>query len=202
MSKKVMRTVMSVLAIVITIVLVVAIITISGKGKNIGACIEYQCDVKNLRLSTTIEIEKENEEFAEIKGDILKFITDPLTMYDKSGNKLAYASDSYHLISQDSHSVYVNGEISIEIVGLFELLGEEYEIYDKSGKQVAYATFNALNTKGELYDMDNNLIADYNSKLLFNDFNVRITDDCELDEKTVLMLFASYYSDQAADSKQ
>ena len=34
----------------------------------------------------------------------------------------------------------------------------------------------------------------------FNDFDVRITDDCELDEKTVLMIFCSYYSDQSADA--
>ncbi len=51
-----------------------------------------------------------------------------------------------------------------------------------------------------MYDVEGNLIADYNSKLFFNDFEVRIKENCNLDEKTVLMIFCSYYSDQHADS--
>ena len=71
---------------------------------DIGPHTEYQCDVKNLRLSTTIEIDKEGEDFATVKGNIFKFVVDPLTMYDANENKKAYAGDAYHFIAQDSHS--------------------------------------------------------------------------------------------------
>lgn len=51
-----------------------------------------------------------------------------------------------------------------------------------------------------MYYTDGNLIADFNSKLFVNDFVVRIKDQCNIDENTVLMFFCSYYSDQSADS--
>ena len=172
----------------------------SGSKKDIGPCTEYKCDVKNLRLSTTIEIDKEGENFATVNGEILKFVTDPLTMYNLNKNKIAYADDSYHLISQDSHSIYVDGVFSVEMVGLVKLFGESYDIYNKDGEKVANVTFNTFNTNGKMYDTNGNLIADFNSKFFFNDFDVRISEECTLDEKTVLMIFCSYYSDQSADS--
>ena len=161
---------------------------------------KYKCDVKSLRLSTTINIDKDNEEFVKVKGNILTIITDPLKMYDLNENQIAYADDTYHFIAQDSHSIFVNGIFSAEMVGLVKFFGEEYEIYNENGKKVAKVTFNMFNTNGNMYDMEGNLIADFNSKFFFNDFDVRITKDCNLDEKTVLMIFCSYYSDQEADS--
>lgn len=161
---------------------------------------EYKCDVKSLRLSTKIDIDKDNEEFVKVKDNIFKVITDPLKMYDLNEKQIAYADDTYHFIAQDSHSIFVNGNLSAEMVGLVKLFGEEYEIYNENGEKVANVTFNMFNTNGNMYDMEGNLIADFNSKFFFNDFDVRITKDCNLDEKTVLMIFCSYYSDQKADS--
>ena len=173
---------------------------ISDNKEDIGPCIEYKCDVKNLRLETTIEIKKEDKDFVKVNGNVLNFVTDPLTMYDLSGNKIAYAGDAYHLIAQDSHSIYVNDEISVEMVGLVDVFGESYDIYNMNGEKVVKVTFNTFNTNGKMYDMKENLIADFNSKLFFNDFDIRITEKCSLDEKTVLMIFCSYYSDQSADN--
>lgn len=196
MSKKRVR----IMVMVAVAVLLIAIIAISGYKKDIGPCTEYKCDVK-LRVVTTIEITKDGKDFVEISGrNIYKTFNDPLTMYDMTGNKIAYADDQYHLISQDSHSVFVNNEVSVEMVGLFEPFGESYDIYNKDGQKVAEATFNYFNTNGEMYDMQGNLIADYNSRLFFRDYDVRIADSCQLDEETVLMIFASYFSDQSADS--
>ncbi len=185
---------------VILVFVVVGVILLSGRKEDIGPCTEYNCDVKNFRLSTTINISKENENFCKVKGNILKFITDPLTMYDLNNKKIAYAGDAYHFITQDSHAVYVNNEASIEMVGLFKLFGEAYDIYDENQNKVAKVTFNWFNTNGKMYDMEGNLIADYNSKFLFKDFDVRISEKCDLNEKAVLMIFCSYYSDQAADA--
>lgn len=162
---------------------------------------EYHCDVKLFHLATTIEIDKDGEDFAKVSGDIFRFVTDPLSMYDLDDNKVAYAGDAYHFFAQDSHTIYVDGSLSVEMVGLFRVLGEAYDIYNEAGEKIAYVSFNELNTNGSMYDMDNNLIADFRSNLFFKDFDVRIFEDCTLDEKTVLMIFCSYYSDQAADAE-
>lgn len=159
----------------------------------------YLCDVKNLTLSTKILISKEGEYFGKVTGDILKFLTDPLTMYDAKGNKIAYAGDSYHFINQDSHGIYVNNEFTYDMNGLFDLFGEEYEIYNEDEKKVAYISFNIHNTKGIMYNADKKIIAEYESAYMFKDFNIKIYDDCEIDEISVIMIFCSYYSDYAAD---
>lgn len=198
MSKKMIR--IMVCVGVVSILIGVAFVLLGNK-KEVGPCTEYKCDVKNLHLATTIDIYKQEEAFAKVKGNTVKFVTDPLTMYDLSEKKLAYASDSYHLIAQDSHSIYVNDKVTVEMVGKFKLFGESYEIYNKDGEKIANVTFNALNTNGEMYDVNGKLIADFNSKIFFNDFEIRILEECPMDENTVLMLFCSYYSDQSADSK-
>lgn len=197
--KKVTRR--NLICVVVAFVVVIGVLLSFFSKKDIGTCTKYKCDVKNFRLSTTINISKEGENFAKIKGNILKFITDPLTMYDSNERKIAYAGDTYHFIAQDSHSIYVNDESLIEMVGRFKLFGEAYDIYDENQNKIAKVTFNFFNTKGKMYDIEGNLIADYNSFLLFKDFNVRISDKCDLNEKAVLMIFCSYYSDQAADAK-
>lgn len=196
MNKKVIRSIISVVVIVFILLVGAA----SGKKSHIGPCTEYKCDVKNLRLSTTIEIDKEDEYFAKVKGNILRFITDPLTMYDAEEQKIAYAGDAYHFIAQDSHSIYMNDGLSVEMVGLVDFIGDSYDIYNANGEKIAAVSFNFFNTKGEMYDVNGTLIADFHSKMLFKDFDVRISEDCTLDEKTVLMIFCSYYSDRAADS--
>lgn len=196
MKKKIIRIVA---CVVVACVMVMAYM-LSWHKKDIGTCTEYECNVKIFRLSTTIEIDKDGKDFAKVSGDIFRFITEPLTMYDLANNKTAYVDDSYHLIAQDSHSIYVHDIRTAEMVGLVKFFGELYDIYDKDGEKIATVTFNTFNTSGEMYDMEGNLIADYNSKLYREDFDVRIKENCEIDEKTVLMIFCSYYSDQNADS--
>ena len=186
---------------VVAIVVMTGVLFSSFIKKDMGSCTKYKCDVKNFRLSTTIEISKEGNNFAKVKGNILKFITDPLTMYDLNERKIAYAGDAYHFVAQDSHSIYANDESPTEMVWRFKFFGEAYDIYDENQNKIAKVTFNVFNTKGRMYDTEGNLIADYNSFFLFKDFNVRISEKCKLNEKTVLMIFCSYYSDQAADAK-
>lgn len=185
--------------IIIAIVVVVAFI-LSGNSEAKGPHTEYQCDVKSISLSTKIYINKEGEDFAKVRGNLFKFITDPLTMYDLDDNKIAYAGDAYHFIAQDSHSISVGDTVTAEMVGLIDFLGESYDIYNTDEEQIAEVSFNMFNTTGEMYDMKGNIIADFYSKLFFNDFTVRIYEECELDENTVLMIFCSYYSDQKVDS--
>lgn len=174
---------------------------ITGYRRFDAPYVEYDCDVKNLRLSTTIKIAKNGEHFANVKGDIFAFITDPLTMYDAKDKQVAYAGDAYHFITQDSHTIYVNNEFAIEMVGLFKLFGETYDIYDFEQKKIARVECNVWNTEGQMYDENDTLLAEYTSNYFFNDFKVRISEKCELDERTVLMIFCSYYSDQHVDNQ-
>lgn len=169
---------------------------------NIGTYTEYKFDVKHfLRAATTIEIEKSGESYAKVQGNIWKFVVDPLTMYDTNGNKLAYAGDEYHLIAQDSHSIFVNDQLAAEMIGRVNLFGETYDIYNSDQQKIARVKVNMFNTKGKLYNADGTVVASYRSFPFCQDFDVRIGEDCEVDEKVVLMIFSSYYSDQKADSQ-
>jgi len=183
---------------VLGIVLAIYVATISVRGE-IGPCTVYECDVPIVALSTRIDITVEDEPYCTVSGNILRFVEDPLTMWDSEENKLAHAGDDYHFIAQDSHAITVDGNVTAEMVGLFEIFGEKYDIYNPEGVQIAHANFNAWDTIGEIYDMDGNLIADYKSGVYGVDFEVRISDDCKIDDKTILMIFCSYYSDKAAD---
>lgn len=186
-------------AIIGTVVLVGVISMLFAPNLE-GNVTEYKCDVKNFRLSTTIEVECNGTEIGEVKGNILSLVTDPLTMYSPSGNKIAYAGDAYHFIAQDSHGIYVNGSFTADMVGQIELIGEEYKIYASDEKLVAKVKFNGPNTSGEMRDIDGTLVAMYSSNFFFKDFTVSISDKCTLDHNTVLMIMCSYYSDQAYDN--
>lgn len=186
--------------VVIVVFLVLGISSMFG-GKSLnGAYEEYKCDVKNFRLATTVEIKKDDKYFGEVKGNLFTLVTDPLTLYDSRDNKIAYAGDAYHFIAQDSHTIYINDEFSAEMVGQVELFGEYYKIYNENQELIAKVDFNSFNTTGEMYDADGNLIAVYSSNYFFNDFTVKIAEECELDHNTVLMIMCSYYSDQHYDN--
>lgn len=187
----------------IALVVLLAIVLVLGlimKPKNIDNYVQYDCDVKNFRLSTDIHISSNDSKIGNVSGNIFRFVEDPLTMKDSDGNKMAYAGDDYHFIAQDSHSIVVGDTVSAEMVGLTRLFGNAYDIYDTEGNKIAYATFNSMNTAGELYDADGKLIATYGSFVFFNDFTIKISEECEIDPTTVLMIFCSYYSDQAYDN--
>ncbi len=200
MSKRMTKVLLVVVALIVVIWVVAGIASEEGTAVTSENYTNYRCDVKNLRLSTTIDIYKEGDQFAKVSGNILRFVTDPLTLYDWNGAKLGYAGDDYHFIAQDSHSIYVENAMTVEMVGLFRWVGQAYDIYNVEGRKIATAEFNSFNTRGYVQDMNGNLIADYHSNFFFNDFDVRIFKNCELDENTVLLIFSSYYSDQHADS--
>lgn len=181
------------------IMLILVITTMLFSPEPIEPHTAYKCDVKNLRLSTDIVISSDGEKIGKVTGSIFRIVEEPLTMKDMSGNKLAYAGDDYHFVAQDSHVIIYDGIVTAEMVGRFKLFGEKYDIYNSSGEKVATVKFNWTDTYGEMYDMNGKLVADYESFIFFNDFKLRISDECPLDETTTIMIFCSYYSDQAYD---
>lgn len=160
----------------------------------------YDCNGRVISLQTKIEIDKEGEYFGKIQGNIFTAVTDPLTMYDANEKKIAYAGDTYHFINQDSHGIYIGRELMYEMVGKFEWMGQEYEIYDYDQNYIGKLKFSPGNFNGMLTDAKGNIIAEYQSFFGFNDFELKIYDDCEIDEISVLMMFGSYYSDYHYDN--
>ena len=160
----------------------------------------YNCNVKILKLSTTINIQKDGEKWGQVKGDLWHFVEDPLTLYDAEENKIGYAGDTYHFFTQDSHGIYFNNEFKYDMVGKFDMFGETYELYDAEENMVAKATFDFANTEGKLVDMADNVLATFESGMLSHDFNIRIEKDSFIEDEVIIMMFASYYSDQEYDS--
>lgn len=186
--------------IFVAVILGIIIVATMFSNSKIGPHTQYGCDVKNLRLSTDIEISTGGEDVCKVSGNIFRVVEDPLTMKDLEGNKMAYAGDDYHLIAQDSHAIIVDGVVTAEMIGKFDLFGNSYDIYNGAGEKIAEASFNWTDTSGTLVDTDGNIIAEYSSFILFNDFDVKISEDCPIDNTTVLMIFCSYYSDKAYDN--
>ena len=164
-----------------------------------GDFVTYNCDVKNVRVTTDIEVYKDDEYIGKVKGK-LTVITDPLALYDASNKKLGYAGDDYAFINQDSHLIRIDKNF-YTMVGGFELVGESYRLFDEDDNYIGLAEFNEFNTKGYITDADGNVIANYRSNFLFNDYDVMIYENCELDDEVILLMCASYYSDQKFDAR-
>lgn len=193
--------------VIFAVVLVLAVVVfvlgaLFGGPKNIeDGYTKYNCDVKNLRFNTEIEIKNNGTKVGTVTGNILAIVTDPLTLKDASGNKVAYAGDEYHFLAQDTHSIYLDDGLAVEMVGKVNLFGDTYDIYDSNQNKIATVSFNILDTAGEMYDENKNLIATYSAWPFMNDYTVKISDNCKIDDNAALMIFASYYSDRSADSR-
>ena len=188
-----------VILISLAILVNVCLLVFTGNKKDIGAIKTFDCDVKIISLNTNISVSSDEKEVFTISGDVLRLVTDPLKLYDLDGNAIASAGDTYHLISQDSHFIKTFTE-SIEMVGNFNLLGDSYDIY-VDGEKVAHAKFNFLNTYGTLVDTNGNLMADYTSRMYFKDYSVQVTEHNFFSDEALNLIFASYFSDQEADSR-
>ena len=188
-----------VLFIALVVLTNICLVAFTGNKKNIGAVKTFDCDVKILRLNTDIHVSSDGNELYNISGNVLRILTDPLTLYDTSGNTLAYAGDQYHIITQDTHWILTGSE-EIKMVGNFNFFGDSYDIY-VDGQKVAHAKFDFLNTYGTLVDNSGNLMADYSSRLYFKDYTVQATQYNIFSDEALNLIFASYYSDQEADSR-
>lgn len=158
----------------------------------------YECDVK-LSARTKI-ITNLNGSEVTIKGGILRLIEDPLEMVNSDGSVLANADDDYNFINQDDHAIYVNDDIGCIVNGNFGFAANHYTIYNKDYEEIAKADFNATDTYGSIVTPDGVLWAEYSSGFFFNDYTIRVHEECDLSDEAVLMLMASYKSDRLADS--
>ena len=192
------RLIINIILIFLIISILLAIIT--SINPDIGEYRSYFCDVKIFTLKTNINIKKDNKPIASIRGKVIRLFTDPLTMYDNDEKQIAYGGDEYHFIAQDSHMIFVNDEPTVEMVGKFSIFGDKYDIYNMNGEKIATAKFDMFNSYGTIIGTDETLWADYCSNIFRYDYTVRIKDECKLDDNTILLMMASFYSDRAVDS--
>ena len=195
-----MKRIISLLITVVTIINLSACGSVqSATPTNAETCRIYQCDYKSLNMNTKITTTFDGKEIS-IVGDIFKIVTDPLTVKDSEGNLLGYAGDAYGVISQDDHGIYIGKEFDINMCGNVMLIGNSYNLKDAEGNTVATASFNMTNTGGSIVDIDGNLIAEYSSSIIANDYTVTIYDNDICSDLSILMIMASYVSDYKADS--
>ena len=191
----------SLIVIIVLFVVVTSLIVIiaTGRKRDIGAVKTFDCDVKVFRLNTDIQISSDGVYLFSVQGNIIKFLTDPLRLCNSEGKEIASAGDEYHIVTQDTHWILTATE-EIKMVGNFTIFGDSYEFFVDDEK-VAHAEFNAFNTYGTLVDNDGNIMADYTSCIIFKDYAVQVTNNNIFSDEAINLIFASYYSDQDADSR-
>ena len=156
----------------------------------------YDCDYKSLALSTKITTTI-NGDAVTIKGNIFKLVTDPLKMIDSEGTVLAEATDSYNIISEDDHTIIVNGSVDVIMSGNFDFIGKSYKLYDKDGNHIGNFERSKLTSMGAtITDIDGNIIAEYSRAPFMNDYSVTINDNDKMSDESILMIMASFVSDQ------
>ena len=161
----------------------------------------YNCDYHTFSLNTCISFEMDGETY-KITGNIFRIVTDPLQLKDSKGNVVGYASDDYHVVSQDDHAIIIDGKFEVAIEGNFEILGNSYDIYGDDDVKLGKAEFNELCTSGAILDNEGHAVAIYSKSLLLNDYTVDIYDNDICSDKAMLMIIASYVSDYHADNNK
>ena len=184
-----------------------ATLIVKSKLNVVDPVATVHCDVKHfLKLKTTINVDYDSNDSVDgvITGDfafgLFKKVHDPLDFRDNDGKNIGGASDTYHLITQDDHTIvdYSNGVTTV-MRGQIQLLGEKYLIYDAEGQYIAYLDVGVTDTFGGLYDPNGELWATYKAHFLFKDYDITIGTNAKLPRETIMLLFASYYSDHSAD---
>lgn len=183
-----------------------ATLIIKSKLNVVNPVATIHCDVKHfLKIKTMINVDNDSDDSVDgiITGDfafgLLKDVHDPLDFKDNDGEYIGGASDTYHLIAQDDHTIvdYSNGVTTV-MRGQFQLAGEKYKIFDAEGQYIAYLDVGVTDTFGGLYDPNGELWATYKAHFLFKDYDITIGTNAKLPNETITLLFASYYSDHAA----
>lgn len=163
-------------------------------------CRVYECDYKTLALNTKIVTEVDGETVT-IKGNIFRIVTDPLVMVDSDGNVLGEATDTYKFLTNDDHAILIDGQVDVVMSGDFNIIGKTYQLYDKDGNQIGkFERSVMLGLSATIKDTDGNLIAEYSKLPFFNDYTVKVYDNDKMSDKSVLLIMASFISDDMADS--
>jgi uncharacterized protein YxjI len=162
---------------------------------------QYFCDYQNLSLHMRVAIDDGNGKKYNIDGELFAAYEDDLAMADADGNLVRHTNDVYNFVSQNEHMVYDQANnLLYRCDGKIKIFADSYDVYDAAGNHIAYVKFNVFDSKGTMTDVDGHVIARYDSAWSRRDYVVSIYDECEIDDESVLMIFASYVSDLRSDS--
>ena len=158
----------------------------------------YECNNHVISFVTKITITRDGKNFGTVKGDHIRFFTDPLSYKGVNGTT-ATASDSYGFITQDDHAVSVNGNYIYTMRGDFGLIQDNYTILNESGVEIAHIKTGLFATHFDMVSSNGTVIASFYRPLLRRDYTVVVYDHKYTDE-AVLLTFASFVSDRNADN--
>jgi uncharacterized protein YxjI len=162
---------------------------------------QYTCNPRVFALTTNVDIEDANgNHLYNVNGDYFAAIEDNLVMQDMCENIVREMDDEYDFITQNDHTILDGNGVLYSCQGNVNIIGNSYDVFNNKKEHVGDIEFNTWNTYGALKNMDGEIVAQYNSNLLCADYVVSIFENCEIDDASVLMMFASYYSDIRADN--
>lgn len=188
-------------AIVIIILATLFIVGNTNISAPSNAKSQYFCDNELISFDLRITVKSiDGDKLYVIDGEIFSTYEDDLRMTDSNENIVRETNDIYNLISQNEHVIYGNNKLMYRCDGKIKLLADSYVVYDADGNKIANVDFNMFDTVGIMTDMDGDVIARYDSSLLRRDYIVSVFDKCDIDDESILMIFASYVSDLRADS--
>lgn len=163
---------------------------------------QYFCNRKWLSFDMNVKVEDMNGNYKyTIDGEFFAAYEDDLAMKNSNGDIVRKTNDQFNFISQNQHDIYQGDELLYVCDGKIKWFADSYDVFDKDGNKIAHVNFNIWDTKGIMKDMDGNVIAKYNSAWSRYDYIVSIYDKCQIDDESVLMIFASYVSDVRSDSE-
>lgn len=187
-----------IIIVIIALAITMCTLTISAPSEYKS---QYTCDVKLISLDMNVDIDDANGNYCyNINGEIFAAYEDDLTMKNKDGDIVKTTDDKYNFITQNEHVIMNGDDVAYICDGKIKLFADSYDVFDADGNKIAYVKFNMFDTAGIMIDMDGNEIARYDSALSRYDYVVSIFDACKIDDESVLMIFASYFSDVRADS--
>lgn len=186
-------------AIVLIVLLVITVCTLNITAPS-DAQNQYFCDYKHMTFDMEVVVEDMNgNKLYDINGEVFAAFEDDLAMATSNGDVVCYTNDIYNLISQNAHEIYKDDELIYTCDGKIKIFADSYTVYDKDNNKIAYVDFNMLDTVGIMRNTEGDVIARYDSALSRKDYVVSVYDNCNIDDESVLMIFASYVSDLRSD---
>lgn len=170
-----------------------------------GTRAQYYCDQKLFSpyLNLDVKVVGEDELLYNIKGEFSYPLYDNLTMTNSEGNKIGYSDDEYNSISQNDHYIFIDNELRYHFDGKIKHFADRYEVYNTNEEVIATAYFGSNKEKGYvLVDLEGNVLAEYGHSMFSKDFVVSIYENCPIDDRSVILMFASYHSDARADADE
>ena len=186
-------------AIILIVLLVITVCTLNITAPS-DAQNQYFCDYQHMTLDMEVVVEDMNgNKLYDINGEVFAAFEDDLAMATANGDVVCYTNDIYNLISQNAHEIYRDEQLIYTCDGKIKIFADSYNVYDKDNNKIAYVDFNMFDTVGIMRNVDGDVIARYDSALSRKDYIVSVYDNCNIDDESVLMIFASYVSDLRAD---